>query len=247
MKAISLFLLAVSFVSSNKVPVNMGPLDRKDTLKYIYLTFDDGPLRGSQRIDSLVLAEKLKISVFLVGQNAQKSRELGTYLSMYEQNPFVESYNHSYTHGHNRYKKFYKDPLVVLSDIEKNETALSLRYKIVRLPGRNIWRVGDRKKDDGVSGKAAADTLAARGFKLFGWDLEWRHNPKSGAPVQSVDAMTKEIENRLINGGTFTKDHIVVLVHDEMFQKPWATSELNKLIDTLRKKDYVFEHIRFYP
>jgi len=60
--------------------------------------------------------------------------------------------------------------------------------------------------------------------------------------------MQKEIESRLENGNSFTKDHIVILIHDEMFQKKWEESELKQLIDKLRShENYVFEHMRFYP
>ncbi|HEX7903938.1 MAG TPA: polysaccharide deacetylase family protein [Chitinophagaceae bacterium] len=220
----------------------------KESLKYIYLTFDDGPLNGSENIDSIILAERLKVSVFLVGEHAEKSKQLGTYFSMYEQNPFVESYNHSYTHANDKYTLFYSNPQNVLADIQKNEKLLSLKYKIVRLPGRNMWRIGGRKRDDEVSGASSADLLAKSGYKLYGWDIEWQHNAKDGTPIQSVDEMTREIETRLENGNTFTKGHIVVLIHDEMFQKKWEESELKQLIDKLRvHENYVFEHIRFYP
>ncbi len=217
-------------------------------IKYIYLTFDDGPLNGSENIDSVILAERLKISVFLVGEHAELSKQLGTYYKLYEQNPFVESYNHSFTHANDRYLQFYSNPQNVLADIQKNEQTLQLRYKVVRLPGRNIWRIGSRKKDDGVSGSAAADLLAKNGYKLYGWDLEWQHHPKDGTPIQSVNEMEKEIETRLQSGNSFTKDHIVILLHDEMFQKKWEESELKELIDLLRThENFVFEHIRFYP
>jgi len=217
-------------------------------LKYIYLTFDDGPLNGSENIDSVILAERIKISVFLVGEHAEMSKQLGTYYKLYEQNPFVEAYNHSYTHAKDKYAQFYSNPANVLADIQQNEKLLNLCYKIVRLPGRNMWRIGGRKKDDGTSGEAAADLLAANGYKLYGWDLEWQHQPQTGAPIQTVDAMAKEIESRLQNGSTFTPGHIVILIHDEMFQKNWEESELKQLIDRLRQHDdYIFEHIRFYP
>lgn len=242
MKPLTLLLLTTLFISFKGTPEKSAPV------KYIYLTFDDGPLQGSENIDSVVLAEKLKISVFLVGEHALGSKKLESYYSMYEHNPFVESYNHSYTHAHNKYKEFYSNAQNVVTDIEKNETSLNLRFKIVRLPGRNMWRVGDKKRDDGPSGKAAADSLSARGFKLYGWDIEWEHNGKDGTPIQSVDQMTQEINTRLAKNNTFTKDNIVILIHDEMFQKKWEESELNQLIDNLRKNDhYVFEHIRFYP
>lgn len=217
-------------------------------VKYIYLSFDDGPLNGSENIDSVILGERLKISVFLVGEHAEKSKQLGTYYKLYEQNPFVEVYNHSYTHANNKYELFYSNPENVLADIQKNEQLLNLRYKIVRLPGRNIWRVGGRNKDDGISGSKAADLLEKSGYKIYGWDIEWQHHANNGTPVQSVDEMVKEIETRLENGNTFTQGHIIILLHDEMFQKKWEESELKHLIDTMRlHQDYAFEHIRFYP
>jgi peptidoglycan/xylan/chitin deacetylase (PgdA/CDA1 family) len=239
-----LFLATSSSQTQKRVSINYA----QSSLEYIYLTFDDGPLNGSENIDSIILAERLKISVFLVGEHAEKSKQMGNYYKMYEQNPFVESYNHSYTHANDKYSLFYSKPLNVLADIQKNEKLLNLRFKVVRLPGRNIWRIGNRKKDDEISGSEAANLLAKNGYKLYGWDIEWQHNAKNGAPIQTVEEMTKEIENRLQTGNSFTKDHIVILIHDEMFQKKWEESELKELIDRLRlHQNYIFEHIRFYP
>lgn len=242
-----LTVLFTSFTPGQKKIVQSANPASSST-RYIYLTFDDGPLNGSENIDSVILAERLKISVFLIGENTEKSKQLGNYFKLYEQNPFVETYNHSFTHANGKYELFYSSPQNVLSDIQKNEQLLNLRYKIVRLPGRNMWRVGGRKKDDEVSGSAAADLLAKNGYKLYGWDIEWQHNAKTGTPIQPVDEMEREIGARLESGNTFTKDHIVILIHDEMFQKKWEESELKQLIDKLRKhENYVFEHIRFYP
>lgn len=232
---VSFFIIACLLLFSS--------FNSKLPIKYIYLTFDDGPLKGSENIDSVILAERLKISVFLVGEHVEESRKFKGYYNMYEQNPFIESYNHSFTHAHNKYKEFYSNPQNVLADIEKNEQALNLHFKIVRLPGRNIWRIGTRIKDDGADSKVVADLLATNGFTMIGWDIEWQHKDKDATPIQTVDQMTKTIESRLANS-----DHLVVLLHDEMFQKKWEESELHQLIDNLRKhENYVFEHVRFYP
>ena len=102
-------------------PVRQTTSTGTTAIKYIYLTFDDGPLNGSENIDSVVLAERLKISVFLVGEHAAASKQMGTYYKMYEQNPFVEAYNHSFTHANNKYALFYSNPQNVLADIQKNE------------------------------------------------------------------------------------------------------------------------------
>src|SRR6266540_5234554 len=202
-KALIVILLLISATANHSIAQSAATgKGNPSTIKYIYLTFDDGPLNGSENIDSVVLAERLKISVFLVGEHAEQSKLLGTYYKMYEQNPFVQAYNHSYSHANDQYKLFYSNPENVLSDIQKNEKLLGLRYKIVRLPGRNMWRIGDRRKDDGSSGESAANLLAQNGYKLYGWDIEWQHNAATGAPIQSVDEMLKEIESRLESGST---------------------------------------------
>jgi hypothetical protein len=60
--------------------------------------------------------------------------------------------------------------------------------------------------------------------------------------------MINEIDSRIEGGHTLTKDHIVILLHDQVFEKNREKSELKQLIDKLRTREYyVFEHIRFYP
>jgi len=216
--------------------------------KYIYLTFDDGPLNGSEYIDSVVLAEKIKTSVFLVGEHVMKSRRMDNYFKYYEENPYIDEYNHSFSHANNHYDLFYSNPDNVVADIQKNNQLLKLPNKIVRLPGRNMWRIDNRKKDDVESGSKAADKLAQSGYKVVGWDLEWEHNAATGSPVQTVDEMYNEICRRAEDNSTFTPNNVVLLLHDEMFQKKWEESELKQLIDKLRKnKDFEFEQMRFYP
>jgi len=228
---------------------NQKMLKNKTDKKYIYLTFDDGPLNGSEYIDSVVLAEKIKISVFLVGEHVMMSRTMDNYFKYYEANPYIDEYNHSYSHANNHYEKFYGNTDLAVSDILKNNQLLKFAYKIVRLPGRNMWRIGGFKKDDVESGSKTADKLEQLSYKVVGWDLEWEHNSTAGAPpVQSVDEMYNEICRRFEKNNTFTPNNLVLLLHDEMFQKKWEESELKQLIDKLRKnKNFEFEQMRFYP
>ncbi len=217
--------------------------------KYVYLTFDDGPLDGSQNIDSIILAEKIKISVFLVGSEVVGDREMETYYKYYEENPYIEEYNHSFTHGKDNYNVFYSNPHKATEDFIKNQKFLKIQYKIIRMPACNTWRINSRKQDDcEINAVSTADSLATRGFKVFGWDVEWEHHEEDGTPVQSVDEMYQQIMKQLKTGDTFTKNNIVILLHDQMFQRRWEESDLKQLIDRLRKDNkIVFEQMRFYP
>lgn len=242
------FLTFLSILFLSGLPLDKASRHRLEQKQFIYLTFDDGPLNGSENIDSLILAEKLKISVFLVGEHVQMNRSMENYFKYYEENPFITECNHSFTHAKDKYQQFYRNTANVVNDIQKNQSFLRLPYKIVRLPGRNMWRIGSRKRDDVKSGSAAADSLAELGYRVIGWDIEWQHRAADGTPVQSVDEMVKEIESRLEHGNTFTSNNIVILLHDEMFQKKWEQSELKQLIDKLKLHDnFIFEQVLFYP
>lgn len=82
----------------------------------------------------------------------------------------------------------------------------------------------------------------------MGWDIEWQHRDSDGTPIQPVDVMYKSVQKLCSSGNTFTKNNVVMLIHDEMFQKSWEESELKELIDLLRTNpNYVFEQMRFYP
>jgi peptidoglycan/xylan/chitin deacetylase (PgdA/CDA1 family) len=215
---------------------------------YIYLTFDDGPLNGSENINDIILKEKIKISVFMVGEHVIKDKQMDTYAKYYDQNPYIDEYNHSFTHANDHYEAFYNNVDKSVQDIVYNQTLLKLPYRIVRLPGRNIWRIGDRSKNDITNGTKTADQLAAQGYKVVGWDLEWQHRPADGTPVQSVNDMYTAVQKLCTSDKTFTKNNVVMLIHDEMFQKTWEESELKELIDLLRTNpNYSFEQMRFYP
>jgi peptidoglycan/xylan/chitin deacetylase (PgdA/CDA1 family) len=213
----------------------------------IYLTFDDGPLEGSEDVDEAVRREKTKINVFVVGFNTQYSKRLQKYLHLYETNSWIEVGNHSFSHAHDDYRAFYNNPDAVLQDFLNNEKTLHLVNKLARLPGRNMWRLKDRHVDDVKSGSTAADALFANGFKVFGWDLEWRHDSQSGVPIQTVEDMIHLVEKYFSEKRTVTENHLVLLCHDEMFRKSWEESELKQLIDKLRIKGFNFGHLSEYP
>ncbi len=216
--------------------------------RYIYLTFDDGPLIGSQAIDSIATAKQIKVNAFVVGKHAGMSKKLQKYFQRYMDNPYVDIYNHSFTHANNKFNVFYSHPQQAFEDFEKNENTLGLSHKIVRLPGRNIWFFNDRKRIDLESGASTADILYMNGYKIMGWDVEWKINGLTGKPVESVSQIYRRMCNRLNNGTTFSKNNVVLLMHDDMFQNKKGQKLLSDLIDSLKTHpNYKFEHMREYP
>lgn len=216
--------------------------------KHIYLTFDDGPLIGSSQVDSIVSAKNIKISTFLIGKHVDMSKRLKRAFERYKENPLVACYNHSYSHAGNRFDTFYSNPDLALNDFQKCEIDLGLSDKIVRMPGRNIWMFDDVRRIDLTSGTQAADLLAVNGFRIYGWDVEWRINGMTGEPVQTVEEIYTRINNRLGNKSTLKPNNLVLLMHDDMFQHKKGQEQLSTLIDLLKKHDdYKFEFIADYP
>ncbi len=62
--------------------------------KFIYLTFDDGPLDGSEKIADAVAYEKVPITVLLVGRHAESKPD---YLKLYKENDLGDG-RHLYAH-----------------------------------------------------------------------------------------------------------------------------------------------------
>ena len=253
--SVLLFFVCISCSEDNaksESPVNnkasaLEPL-RDTTTRYIYLTFDDGPLDGSEDIDDAVTKENIKINVFIVGQHAQSTKKMRRYYQLYLNNPLIEVGNHSFSHAHNQYEKFYENPQNVFQDFLKCQDQLTIPYKYARQPGRNQWRLKDTSINDVRSGSQSADLLYKNGFKVFGWDIEWQHDSKTGTPVQTVDDMIEIIEKRLNEKKTVRPGHLVLLSHDEMFRNGWEESELKQLIEKLKAKgNYRLEHLSKYP
>lgn len=248
-------LITFHLDSINPVDIKVQKRRLKDSLrrefdnkpKHVYLTFDDGPLIGSAAIDSIATAKDIKINAFLVGRHANMSKRLKRDLEKYRSNPLVGCYNHSYTHGMNKFNAFYSNPNTAFADFEKNEADLALTHKIIRLPGRNIWIYDDVRKIDLQSGSSTADLLYTNGYKIYGWDVEWRIHGSTGKPIQSVGEICHRIRNFMNNKSSLTPNNVVLLMHDDMFQNKKGQMLLTELIDSLRREDYQFDFMEDYP
>lgn len=215
--------------------------------KCIYLTIDDAPLNGSMYVDSIVSKTKVKTNIFMVGNPIDGSGKFKKYYNTLKDNSYIEIYNHSYSHANNKYAAYYKSPESVLQDFEKNQSDFAISHKIARLPGRNLWQIGEKTKNYKQTGATSAKLLSENGYKIFGWDVEWKYNNKDYSPEQTVDELVEEIENAYDKSKTFSKNHVVLLMHDQMFAKKNDKNDLEVLIDKLKEKNFTFEYLSSYP
>lgn len=215
--------------------------------KYIYLTIDDSPLNGSQYIDSIIRTTGIKTNIFLVGHPIDESSRFKKNYELLNGNPYIEIYNHSYTHANHKYLRYYKNPEQVLDDFEKNRIDFHLPHRIARLPGRNLWHVAGKTKNYKQTGAEAAQLLAEKGYRIFGWDVEWKYDSKDNTPLQTIDELVEEIENLYNTSSTFTVDHVILLMHDQMFGKINSKNDLETLIYKLLENGYTFKYLHDYP
>lgn len=212
----------------------------------VYLTLDDGPLPESKCIDSLVRKERFKVNIFAVGSNLVGKIGSENY-ALYKSNPYIKIFNHSYSHANGHYKKYYQDAAAVLKDFQKNDSLLTPFFPIVRMPGRNMWRVGGRSRNDINSGIGAADLLAASGYTVIGWDVAWLQDSLTKEPIINALTLANIIDRRLQNGSTFKKGHLVLLLHDQMFCSAIMVDELKKLIEEINRRHLQLAYLDGYP
>lgn len=230
------------------------PEEKKETVvpkkkkkKTIYLTFDDGPNKGTQNVMDIVNDEQVPVTLFVIGEHVYGSRLQANVYDSVKKSAFVELANHSYTHAHNKFSSFYAAPENVVNDFKRCADSLSLSSNIVRTPGRNIWRLNDIRQTDNHGSKDAADALQKSGYIVMGWDLEWHFNNKLQA-IQTTEQLANQIDSMFTHNRTKTTDHLVLLAHDQVYSNSKDSASLRRLVSKLKEKgDYDFAFINRYP
>lgn len=212
----------------------------------VYLTFDDGPLGGTDDVIAVLNAKRAKGTVFLVGDHVSSDWRR-TVLNDAHNSEYVQVANHSSTHANHRYAEYYGNPATVVEGFQRATRTLRIERRPVpaRLPGRNTWRVGNIVHNDpanrGDSG-AAADRLAAAGYRIYGWDVEWQTS--DGRPQGTAEQMVQRIDRVAAGGNVKKAGHVVLLTHDVMFRASnHDRSKLERLIDLLRAAGHSFAFI----
>lgn len=212
----------------------------------IYLTFDDGPLAGTDDVIAVLNAKQAKGTLFMVGAHVSSDWRRHQ-LDAAHSSRFVQVANHSTTHANRQYSEYYRNPRAVVEGFQQATRTLRIAQRPIRarLPGRNTWRVGNIVQNDPVNSGdsgAAADLLATAGYRIYGWDVEW--GMSGGRPTDTADLVVQRID-RVIAAGTVKKaGHVVLLTHDVMFRASnHDRGKLERLIDLLRNAGHSFAFI----
>ncbi len=220
----------------------------KKKKKTIYLTFDDGPNKGTKKMMHIVEEEQVPVTLFIVGQHVYGSNEQTTTFDSLVASKYFEIANHSYTHAFkNKFAKFYTVPDSALKDFIRCADSLHLTANIIRTPGRNIWRTASVTSTDINTSKATADSLYKNGFTEVGWDLEWHYDDTLKLKNTCAEMLLR-VDSMFANNKTKTLNHLVLLAHDQVYADAADSAQLHQFIIRLKQKDeYNFETVSKYP
>jgi peptidoglycan-N-acetylglucosamine deacetylase len=220
---------------------------KKKKRKTIYLTFDDGPNKGTRKVMHIAREESVPVTMFIIGEHIYASEFQRETWDSISQCDMIEIANHSYTHAHNQYQKFYSNADSVVNDFIRCSDSLGVNNTIARTPGRNIWRTENVNCTDLKATTVPADSLNSKGYTLVGWDLEWHYDNNLGLK-NGADTLLKQIDSVFRKGKTKNLGHLVLLAHDQVYADADDSIQLRSLVDKLKKsEEYDFEFISKYP
>ncbi len=248
---LSLFLLVITSCTQNRNERTLAKAITQSTIyntklnatslakplfakKKIYLTFDDGPNKGTMKVLQTVKEENIPVSFFIVGQHVFDSPAQTAAWQELKKDTSIELCNHSYTHAAGRYSKFYEDSALVVKDFEKSANRLSFTNNVTRMPGRNAWRIDSINHTDIKGSEKTIDAVHRAGFAVMGWDIEWTYDHKTLAPDDNMELLFRKMQNMLDASTTKTPGHLVLLAHDQAFQKEEDIVKLQQFFRQLK-------------
>ncbi|MCE3281742.1 MAG: polysaccharide deacetylase family protein [Chitinophagaceae bacterium] len=232
---------------SVKAPEVTRVVRRDSNLRYVYLTFDDGPDAGTLNCYNVCQNKGVRATFFLVGEHADYRHGRNILETMRKDMRHFIFANHSYSHANNRYEQFYRQEEKALRDFMRFHDSMQFSYPIARFPGNPAWVMEDHKIRTSKLTKPLTKLMDSIGYNVMGWDVEWNFD-KSSRPVQSAEQMARQIMNAFESNSSFVKNHVVLLTHDRMFREPNYRDSLAKMITILQsKKGVVFETADQYP
>uniref|UniRef100_S0DFZ7 Carbohydrate esterase family 4 protein n=1 Tax=termite gut metagenome TaxID=433724 RepID=S0DFZ7_9ZZZZ len=196
--------------------------------KTVYLTFDDGPSRNTEKILDILKEENVKATFFVCAQCAE-SVDVPALL----QRILAEGHEiglHSYMHD---YGKVYRSLEDYLEDLNKINDYIfeSAGYK------SNILRFPGGSKSSNASSELMKRIIAEvtrRGYRYYDWNID------SGDSTTEVNS-AGYLSGKIIKN-TKDRQQVIVLMHDS--PGPKTTPEAVKIaIPALREQRYVFDRL----
>jgi len=190
--------------------------------KTVYLTFDDGPSKFTEKFLNILAKHKVKATFFVVGRSDPKSLEI--------MKRIVDDGHtlapHTYTHVYN---SIYASVESFLDDFNKIHGLIyettGVKPTVLRFPGGTV-NVHNRR----IFRELSAEMLR-RGYTFFDWDVS--------AADATKNATTASVLNNIIKG-VHENGRNIVLMHDTSEQ---TLKALERAIIYLKNKGFAFDRL----
>lgn len=168
-------------------------------VQYVYLTFDDGPSKNTERILAVLDQYSVKATFFVNGREDDES--LARYKKIAEAGHALAM--HSYSHD---YEDIYASTENFIRDLEKIQNLIeSITGKkplVYRFPGGSSNGLAVRQ----LPMQEFADVLTKRGIVYFDWNVD---SSDGSGPDRPVETLVSESMN-----GLGKHPQSVILLHD---------------------------------
>ncbi len=198
----------------------------RENKKTVYLTFDDGPSKNTDKILDILKEYNIKATFFVLG----KPNMGNVYRRIVEEGHALG--NHTYSHD---FEKIYSSPKNFKKDIESLENLIyketGINVDLFRFPGgSNNYMM--TKSDKNYSFRDFSSVLEEKGYCYFDWNVD---SKDAKAVTQDSDI----IKNSVLNGIPKNSDAII-LFHDSS-PKTTTVEVLPEIIEELQQLGYSFD------
>lgn len=202
------------------------PAGEQDTaVKKVYLTFDDGPSRQTEKVLDILRQYQIKASFFVVSANLTETGTAALKRAATEGHIIGM---HSDTHD---YKKIYASVEALLKDYEKVYDMIcettGITPQFYRFPGGSYNAMGRECI------KKAIPEMERRGFVYFDWNV----TAEDAVGTPTASSIKKNIFKNLEQ-----TDAPVILMHDGPCNS-LTVEVLPEIIAELQRRGYVFDTI----
>jgi len=226
---IMFILLMTSFsksISADEDGYMLQDIYVKDDNKIVFLTFDDGPSKTTDKILDILKEKDIKATFFILGVQAEQYPE--ALMRIYEEGHSIG--NHTYSHLD---KIQYCTPDKFVKDLDKNKELINdilerdINLNLVRFPyGSNSAKYQNKKM--------YIEKLREHNLKSIDWNVDARDSiVKNPSESFIMNKILEESKN---------KTRIVLLMHDSVLCKN-TVKVLPRVIEHFKNKGFIFEKI----
>lgn len=193
--------------------------------KEVYLTFDDGPSKYTNKILDELKKTNVKATFFILGTNIEgRENEIRR---IYNEGHTIA--NHSYSH---RYEDIYKNPEATLKEYNKTEKKLKkilgkdFNSNLFRFPGGSVGGYYEKQK------KKSREYFNKKNIAFVDWNA---------LTDDSVGADTTKEQIKVFNETRKGEKALIVLQHDS-YTSDKTAGTVKVIIEQLKKEKYVFKN-----